>query len=69
MVDDYGIALVGPGTIDIERPSTEAMNKWGVRNVEIKILETGDIQKSRRILKSRAKFGFVKSMHKDMTRG
>ena len=69
VVDDYGIALVGTSTIDIYRPSRESMGKWGVRNVEIQILKTGDIKKSRRILKSRGKFGFVKRMHTDMSRG
>ncbi len=69
VVDDYGIALVGTSTIDIYRPSKEAMGKWGVRTVEIEILKTGNMKKSRRILKSRGKLGFVKRMHTDMSRG
>ena len=68
VVDDYGIALVGTSTIDIYRPSKEAMDRWGVREVQIEILKVGDIERSRKILKSRSNFGFVKSMHQSMTR-
>ena len=69
VIDDYGSALVGTSTIDIYRPSKESMNQWGVRHVEIEILEVGDIERSRRILASRKKWRFVNAMHSDMTRG
>ena len=68
VVDDYGIALVGTSTIDIYRPSKKAMNNWGVREVRIEILKIGDVERSRKILKSRSNFGFVKSMHRSMSR-
>ena len=68
VIDDYGIALVGTSTIDIYCPTKEAMNRWGVRHIEIEILETGDIERSRRILASRKKWRFVNAMHSDMTR-
>lgn len=53
-VDDYGSALVGTGTIDIYKPSKAAMNQWGVRNVNIKVIEWGSFLKSLAIMKPRA---------------
>ena len=69
VIDDYGSALVGTSTIDIYRPTIASMNKWGVRNVEIEILKTGDVKKSRKILSSRTSWSHCRAMHSDMTRG
>ncbi len=41
VVDDYGSALVGTGTIDIYHPSKALMRKWGLRVVEIQIIQWG----------------------------
>ncbi len=41
VVDDYGSALVGTGTIDIYQPSKALMRKWGLRVVEIQIIQWG----------------------------
>jgi len=62
VVDDYGSALVGTETIDIYKPSRSAMNQWGVKHVDIKILEYGDFEKSRNILKDRTKYSHVRQM-------
>ena len=62
VVDDYGRALVGTETIDIYKPSRSAMNQWGVKHVDIKILEYGDFEKSRDILKDRTKYAHVRQM-------
>jgi len=61
-VDDYGSALVGTGTIDLYKPSRLTMNRWGVRNVEIKILEWGSPQKSLALLQPRSKNSHVREM-------
>lgn len=53
VVDDYGSALVGTETIDIYKPEAGTMNKWGVRNVPIKVLEWGSFEESRKILDER----------------
>ncbi len=53
VVDDYGSALVGTETIDIYKPEMRTMNKWGVRNVPIKVLEWGSFEESRKILDGR----------------
>ncbi len=41
VVDDYGSALVGTGTIDIYQPSKSLMRQWGLRVVEIQIIQWG----------------------------
>jgi 3D (Asp-Asp-Asp) domain-containing protein len=53
-VDDYGSALVGTGTIDLYKPSRSQMNRWGVRHVDIEIIEWGSVSKSIHILEPRA---------------
>ena len=40
-IDDYGSALIGTGTIDLYRKNRLAMNKWGVRSVDIDVIEWG----------------------------
>jgi len=63
MVDDYGSALVGTNTIDLYMPSHRSMNHWGVRHADIELLEMGDFEKSRQILKGRARHsGYVRRM-------
>jgi 3D (Asp-Asp-Asp) domain-containing protein len=53
-VDDYGSAMVGKMKVDLFTPSTKAMDKWGVRNVTLEILEWGDRQKSLALLLGRS---------------
>lgn len=57
VVDDYGSALVGTDTIDLYKPSTERMDDWGAREVEIEIIAWGSFGKSVEILEPRRKFG------------
>ncbi len=54
VIDDYGSALVGTRTIDIYQPTTNQMNLWGTRNVNIRILKWGSVTKSLAILAPRA---------------
>lgn len=56
VVDDYGSALVGTGTIDIYHPSKDLMRKWGVRVVEIKVLRWGSSQLSMKMLADRTRY-------------
>src|SRR6266853_519494 len=41
IIDDYGTALVGTSTIDLYKPTKLEMKRWGVRNVDIDILQWG----------------------------
>ncbi len=53
VVDDYGSAMVGTGTIDLFKASSREMDRWGVRHVTIEIIEWGSPEKSLEILSSR----------------
>jgi 3D (Asp-Asp-Asp) domain-containing protein len=52
-IDDYGSALVGTDTIDLFKPSRSAMNRWGVRHVDIEIVQWGCTKKSLQVLAPR----------------
>lgn len=52
-IDDYGSALIGTGTIDLYKTNRLAMRKWGVRSVDIDILEWGSAQRSLEVLAPR----------------
>ena len=62
LIEDYGSALVGKKTIDIYKPTRKAMNAWGVRFVEIEIIEWGSPAVSLRVLEPRAKYGYIQRM-------
>ena len=62
VIEDYGSALVGRKTVDLYKPNMRAVNKWGVRHVEIEILEWGSKPMSLRILQPRAKRGYIRTM-------
>ena len=61
-VDDYGSALVGTETIDLYKPSRMTMTRWGVRSVDIKILEWGSPEKSIALLQPRSQNPYVREM-------
>ena len=56
IVDDYGSALVGTGTIDIYQPSKSLRKKWGRRIVEIQIIEWGSSKQSMKQLAARTHY-------------
>ncbi len=62
IIDDYGGALVGTNTIDLYKTSRKAMRAWGVRRVDIDILEWGSKQQSLKVLAPRRKNGLVRRM-------
>jgi len=65
-VDDYGSALVGSSTIDLYRPTMGSMNAWGVRNVDIEILQWGSFQDSMRMMRDRVAYAHVRHMMMDI---
>jgi 3D (Asp-Asp-Asp) domain-containing protein len=73
VIEDYGSALVGRKTIDLYKPNMRSVNQWGVRHVEIEILEWGSKAMSLRLLEPRAKRGYIRTMvaelRKDVPRG
>ena len=68
VVDDYGSALTGTGTIDMYQPSKDLMNKWGRRNVEISVVQWGSFKRSAEILSQRTKFNHCRQMLTNITR-
>jgi 3D (Asp-Asp-Asp) domain-containing protein len=62
IIDDYGGALVGTNTIDLYMTNRRAMRLWGVRRVDIDILEWGSKQQSLKVLAPRKKNGLVRRM-------
>jgi 3D (Asp-Asp-Asp) domain-containing protein len=61
-VDDYGFALSGRNTIDLYMPTKATMNQWGVRSVQIQILQWGDEKDSLRILRPRQSYRHIRRM-------
>jgi len=66
VVDDYGSALAGTNTLDLYMPSKKAMNRWGLRNVNIQILRWGSYAKSLKLMRQRSKAKHVRKMLVDL---
>lgn len=68
VVDDYGSALAGTGTIDIYQPTLEGMRKWGRRNVELTVIRWGSLTRSAEILSQRQGYSHCREMLADIVR-
>jgi 3D (Asp-Asp-Asp) domain-containing protein len=68
VVDDYGSALTGTGTVDIYKPTKEVMNQWGRRNVELTIVQWGSFTRSAEILSQRTKYNHCREMLANIVR-
>ena len=55
VIEDYGSALVGCQTIDLYMPTRRIMRGWGVRTVEIEILDWGSKAMSLKMLQPRTR--------------
>jgi 3D (Asp-Asp-Asp) domain-containing protein len=53
IIDYYGGALVGTNTIDLYKPSKLEMRRWGVRHVDIEVLQWGSEEESLKVLRPR----------------
>ena len=62
IVDDYGSALVGTGTIDLFKSTDAQVDRWGVRRVTIEIIEWGSPERSLRILEERGRMRHIRKM-------
>ena len=63
VVDDYGSALEGTGTIDIYQPSRSLMKQWGTRIVEIEVIEWGSSRLSIETLAKRQRYRHCSRMY------
>jgi 3D (Asp-Asp-Asp) domain-containing protein len=68
VVDDYGSALTGTGTIDMYQPSKNLMNQWGRRNVQVSVVQWGSFKRSAEILSKRTKYSHCRQMLSNITR-
>ena len=66
IVDDYGWALAGRNTIDLYEPTRAQMDCWGVRRVDIQVLQWGDPRRSYETLRPRAKYRHVQRMLREL---
>ncbi len=62
IIDDYGTALIGTNTIDLYKSTRLEMKRWGVRNVDIDILQWGSDEQSLKVLGPRTKHRTVRQM-------
>ena len=62
VIDDYGWALVGTDTIDLYKSTRLEMKRWGVRHVDIDILQWGSDEQSLKVLAPRCKHRRVQQM-------
>lgn len=62
VVDDYGSALLGTGTIDLYKPSKEVMGLWGRRTVEMTVVQWGSFTRSAELLSQRTSFDHCRKM-------
>jgi 3D (Asp-Asp-Asp) domain-containing protein len=66
VIDDYGGALIGTNTIDLYKNSRAAMRQWGVRKVDIDIIEWGSKEQSLKVLAPRRKHRLIRRMIADL---
>lgn len=62
VIDDYGTALIGTNTIDLYKTSRLEMKRWGVRHVDIDVLQWGSNAQSLKVLAPRRKHSTVRRM-------
>ena len=62
VIDDYGAALIGTDTIDLYKPSRLDMKNWGVRYVDIDVLQWGSEEQSLKVLQPRCKHHCARQM-------
>jgi 3D (Asp-Asp-Asp) domain-containing protein len=62
VIDDYGNALVGTDTIDLYKNSRSEVRNWGVRYLDIDILQWGSDEESLKVLNPRRKHNCVRKM-------
>jgi 3D (Asp-Asp-Asp) domain-containing protein len=67
-VDDYGSALVGTNTIDIYCPSQLLMNHWGVRHLDIEIINWGSFERSAQLMRDRTAYPHIREMLNSISR-
>ncbi len=68
VVDDYGSALLGTGTIDIYTPTKDVMNLWATRTVEMTVVQWGSMTRSAELLSKRTNYDHCRKMLANLIR-
>ena len=68
VVDDYGSALLGTGTVDIYKPTKDVMNVWGRRTVELTVVQWGSFTRSAELLRQRTSYNHCRKMLANIVR-
>ena len=66
IIDDYGWDLAGRNTIDLYMPTRDQMDCWGMRHMDIQVLQWGDPRASYATLRPRARYAHVARMLKEL---
>ncbi len=68
VVDDYGSALLGTGTVDIYTPTKDIMGLWGTRTIEMSVVQWGSFTRSAELLSKRTSYDHCKKMLANIVR-
>jgi 3D (Asp-Asp-Asp) domain-containing protein len=68
VIDDYVYDLVGCGSIGVYKPNKEDKNLWGVRNLELDIVQWGSFARSAELLSKRTKYEKCRQMLENLVR-
>jgi len=68
VVDDYGSALLGTGTVDIYTPTKDVMNLWATRTVEMTVVQWGSMTRSAELLSKRTSYDHCRKMLANIVR-
>lgn len=63
VIDDYGSALTNTNTIDIFHPTLGGMKEWGLRTIEIDIVQWGSWDRTLALLKGRQSHWHCRDMY------
>ena len=66
VVDDFGSALCGTNTLDLYFPTLHEMDRWGNRDVEIRVAKWGSWRRSAEILRPRRRFWHCRRMYSSL---
>lgn len=68
VVDDYGSALLGTGTVDIYTPTKDIMDLWATRTIEMTVVQWGSMTRSAELLSQRTRYDHCKKMLANIVR-
>lgn len=68
VVDDYGSALTNTNTVDIFHPTLRGMKDWGLRTIEIDVIQWGSWDRTLALLKGRQGHWHCRDMYANARR-